>query len=139
MTWTYSGDPSSTNLDAVRFLIGDTDTNDQQLQDAEVEWLLTENGSVYNAAAAGCETLAAKYARKVDKAVGDLRLAAQQKFEHYRDLAVTLRSRTAKLAMPFAGGISVASKLAYEANSDRVAPAFTRSLHENGGTSTDDD
>jgi hypothetical protein len=29
MTWSYSGDPSSSSTDAVRFLVGDTDTNDQ--------------------------------------------------------------------------------------------------------------
>ena len=39
MAWTYDGDPSANARDAIRFLIGDTDTNDQLLADAEVAWV----------------------------------------------------------------------------------------------------
>ena len=36
MAWTYGGDPAANARDAIRFLCGDTDTNDQLLNDAEV-------------------------------------------------------------------------------------------------------
>ncbi len=39
MAWTYGGDPSANARDAIRFLIGDTDTNDQLLNDAEIAWI----------------------------------------------------------------------------------------------------
>ena len=38
MTWTYSGDPATNARDAIRFLTGDTDTNDQLINDEEIAW-----------------------------------------------------------------------------------------------------
>lgn len=40
MAWTYSGDPSSTEKDEYRFLIGDTITNEPILQDGEIQYIL---------------------------------------------------------------------------------------------------
>ena len=63
MAWNYTGNPASSNMDAVRFLIHDTDPGDQKLQDEEINWLLTEEGqNVYRAAAMACMRLAAIYA-----------------------------------------------------------------------------
>ena len=39
MAWTYSGDPSSSARDAIRFLVGDTDTNDQLVTNEEIAWV----------------------------------------------------------------------------------------------------
>mgnify|MGYP003118570883 CR=1 FL=1 len=73
MTWTYSGDPDSTALDAIRFLIGDTDTNDQLLSNEEISWVNSEaSGSstattaLYDAAMRCCLTIASKLAREAD-------------------------------------------------------------------------
>ena len=38
MTWTYSGDPATNARDSIRFLVGDTDTNDQLVSDEEIAW-----------------------------------------------------------------------------------------------------
>jgi hypothetical protein len=126
--WTYTGNPQSRDLDAVRFLIGDTDADDQQLQDAEINYLLSAHGSVNGAAIAAAEAVMAKYARKVDKAVGDLRISYSQRVEHYAKLVATLKRKVAITAVPFAGGISLSDKLAREQDDDRVPPAFTRDL-----------
>lgn len=78
MTWTYSGDPSDSTGDAVRFLAGDTvQTADVTLTDEEIAYLLTVWESPYDAAAASCEARAAQYANKASgsKKVGDLSLA----------------------------------------------------------------
>ena len=45
MAWSYSGDPDSSALDSVRFLVGDTDTNDQlgsivKLREAQLQLIL---------------------------------------------------------------------------------------------------
>ena len=40
MTWNYSGDPSLSSRDAVRFLIGDTDPNDPLVTDEEIAYAL---------------------------------------------------------------------------------------------------
>jgi hypothetical protein len=129
MTWTYGGDPSESDQDKVRFLVGDTDTADQQIADEEIAWLLTEEPGAYHAAAAAARAIAAKYARQVDKAVGDLRLSASQRAAHYQALAATL-TRRAQIAgaVPFAGGISASDKQAQDDDIDRVRPAFSRDM-----------
>lgn len=41
MSWNYSGNPSDSELDMYRFLIGDTERDDQVLQDEEIDFVLT--------------------------------------------------------------------------------------------------
>ena len=99
MTWTYTGDPANSNLDAVRFLVGDTDTADEQLQDEEINWLLSENATnIYSAAIQAAETIAAKYAREMNKRVGQLWIDAAEKFKHYNMLATNLREQRRSIA-----------------------------------------
>lgn len=128
MTWTYSGDPAASDTAAVRFAIGDTDSTDQLVTDEEIAYLLT-GSSVAAAAIAACESLAAKFARQVDRSVGNLSLSSSQRSAQFRDLAATLRRRSAYLAAPYAGGISVADKETQEDDTDRVKPTFIRSNH----------
>lgn len=78
MAWTYSGNPASSDRNAVRFLSGDTiQTADATLQDEEIDFLLAEWQNIYDAAAASCEARAAEYANKASgsKKVGDLSIA----------------------------------------------------------------
>lgn len=42
MAWTYSGDPSSSELDKYRFLIGDTIQTEPILQDGEITFILSQ-------------------------------------------------------------------------------------------------
>jgi len=77
--WTYSGDPAASDRDAVRFYLGDTDEADAQLSNAEVDYLLIISGTVLGAAATGAKALSGKYARLVDKAVGDLKISYSQR------------------------------------------------------------
>jgi hypothetical protein len=70
------------------------------------------------------------FADQVSKAVGDLRLEAQQKFQQYSTLAKSLERQGSIKATPYAGGISVADKRSVEANTDRVAPAFGVGMHD---------
>lgn len=76
MTWSYSGDPGSSILDEIRFLIQDTDTNDQLLSDEEITYLSTEYGDPYSSAIAAVLALIGKAARSSEesKKVGDLSL-----------------------------------------------------------------
>lgn len=93
--YSYSGDPSATDLDKVRFLLSDTNSTSPLLQDEEIYWLLEEWSNAYEAAASGAEIIAGQYAHKSDysKSVGDLSLS--QNFDtqanRFRSLAVTLR------------------------------------------------
>jgi hypothetical protein len=130
----YFGNPGSSHLDAVRFYIGDTDPDNEILSDDEITALLTETGDQpFLAAALAAEAIAARYARRVDKSVGDLHISNSQLSKQYRDLASQLRSRAtlSGAAAPYAGGISIADKQTVEANTDRVQPIFRRNLHDN--------
>ena len=107
MSWTYSGDPSTSDRDAVRFLVGDTDEDDQQLSDSEIEYILSENSNdPYGAAVQGAEALAAKYARQMDKRVGQLWIMAEARFEHYRLLAEQLKRNKMTRKPNFVGVMS---------------------------------
>lgn len=43
MSWSYSGDPSTSPLDYYRFTIGDTDEDNQLFQDEEIEYVISSN------------------------------------------------------------------------------------------------
>ena len=115
MTWTYNGDPASSALSAIRFLIGDTDTADQLVTDEEIAWLNTESGdtptsltALYKASAAAARAIAAKFSPLAAQAAAD-----------------------AGVPIPFAGGISVADKTNREADTDRVEPFFKTNQFSN--------
>ena len=95
MTWSYSGDPASSNLNAVRFLIGDTDTTNQLVSNEEITFMLVQwNQNTYIAASNAAYSLSAKYSGKSDfsRSVGDLSLSTQygQQAERYGSLAKRL-------------------------------------------------
>lgn len=123
---------TSTDIGKVRFYVGDTDTNDQILQDDAVQLALdSEGGGVLAGAAVAAEAIAAFYARKADKKVGSLSIAYSQLYDHYMALATRLRAKAATSAGAYAGGISVSDKESVEDDSDRVVPAFTVDMLDN--------
>lgn len=140
MSWTYSGDPSSSTRDEVRFLIGDTDETDPQLNDQEVEYLLAANGDNSQLAAASCaDAIASKYTRLVNKSVGDLSISYGERAQKYTELAGKLKGdATIALAAPYCGGISVSDKEIDPDNSDQVRPHFKVGVHDNYGTEPED-
>jgi hypothetical protein len=114
-----------------------------ELADETITAILALQPNAYQAAAMCAENLAGRYANLVDRQVGDLRASYSQRAKQWLELAGRLRTSASRgslaLAIPYAGGISVADKLAQETNTDRVAPAFTRNLHDNPETSIDAD
>lgn len=95
MAWTYSGDPSLSDLDMVRWYAGDTDSSDQEATDEECEAALDKFGSPERAAAKVARSIAAKYARLVDKAAGDVRKSHSQKSANYSKIADELEAMAA--------------------------------------------
>lgn len=90
-SFTYTGDPEARQLDAVRFMIGDTDPDDPMMLDAEIEYLLGQSDSVYQAAHDACYVLATKFNRLANetKQVGDLSISKVYvaKVSSYREMA----------------------------------------------------
>lgn len=96
MAFTYI-DPTSGNRDKIRFLIGDTDSTDFHLHDAEVTYLFDTWGNVYAAAAYAAEIIAAKYAHKTNysRSIGDLSISESYatSAQEFRELAKSLRAQ----------------------------------------------
>src|SRR5437016_3581644 len=97
MTWSYNpATLASTPKDQVRLLIGDIVTTDQQMQDEEIIFVLSQRSSILGAAADCCRALAAKFARSVDQAAGGTRLSYGQLARAY---TVKANDYEAKAAM----------------------------------------
>lgn len=127
MSFNYSGDPSSSLKDQVRFIIQDTDCKEPLLQDAEIKFLLTSyNNSPIETAIRAIEIIMAKFARYVDESVGQVKISYSQRYTAYALMKEELRDRLSLETLTFyAGGISVSDKLTQEQNPDRVEPKFT--------------
>ena len=85
MSFTYNI-AVSTDIDKVRFNIGDTNSSDYQLEDEEITYLLTL-GSVTHASIQACYMIAARYASKVDEGLSDHSKTYSQLQTHYTQLA----------------------------------------------------
>jgi hypothetical protein len=94
---TYSGDPSSSNTDAVRFLVGDTDPADVLLTDDEIDWLLSvwipKYDSVTYVAAVAAEVIAGKFAREVSMSADGVSIGVNELQQKYESLAASLRDQ----------------------------------------------
>lgn len=133
MAWTYSGDPSSNNKDEIRFLVGDTDTNDQLIQDEEINFLLTKwlsvHGTTFYVASIVCETIAAKFAREASYSADGVSVSLSELQDKFKRQAETLRAQHKELFVggaPDVGGIS-----AYEEQDIGIAPLiFGTGMHD---------
>ena len=136
MSWSY--DPTDLNtttasgrLNTVRFLVGDTDSNDQKVQNEEIEFSLAQTKDDVNAAASYvARSVASKYASKVTLELdGQLMAHYSDLYDHYLSLADKLDYQAKKLGAQIgilAGGISKTRVGAVRSNTDRVEPAFRR-------------
>lgn len=128
MTWSYNTNLLSSNpKDAVRLLIGDVLSTDPQLQDEEINYLVSSRGTLYGAAADCCRAMAAKFSRSVDQQAGTSKNAYSQMAKAYTLKASEFETKAVLngAAMPYAGGISLSDKQTQDLNTDRVQPQFT--------------
>lgn len=103
--WSYTGNPATRMLDKVRFLVGDTDSNNQLIKDNEIIFLLTEwNDNPYVAASNAAYSLSAQFASKGDysKSVGDLSISTQYgaQADRYKALGASLAAQASQSAPP---------------------------------------
>lgn len=131
--WTYSGDPTTSQKDQVRYLVGDTNHKDQQAFDAEINFALTQAGSLYAACALVCRAIASKYARDVDSVQNELRTMWSSRQKAYSDQArqFDVKASQNSFATPYAGGISLADKRQQDADPDRIRGQFNIGMDDN--------
>lgn len=142
MTWTYVS-PTTSEKDAVRFLLGDTDSDDQLIQDEEIIFLLDERGNRYYAAADAAEQIAARFTREVNHSADGLSWSGSSLQTQFFELAERLRgmgrrSRRSGFA-PYAGGLSKAERDHDDAIQDLEKGHFRSHMHDNDRGSRQDE
>lgn len=114
MTFSYSGDPADSDLDEVRFLLGDTATP-SLLTDEEIEYLIAKLETTYSdmtaVASYGAEAIATRYAGEVTISADGVSYSGEQLQDKYCKLASDLRAQYERLqargAEAYAGGTNV--------------------------------
>lgn len=134
MTFSYSGDPESSDLDTVRFLIQDTLSDEPLLSDEEINFMLKtwkDRGSLYYVAARCCETIAAQFAREVSISSDSQSISLSELMQKYTTLAEQLRSTDNSLGVGelFVGG---------DALSGSQGPIFGIGMHDDPGNGLQD-
>lgn len=138
MTFSYNDSELSSDLNRVRRLIGDVSSTSAEFSDEEVEFFIDEGNNIYGAVALAAHSLAAKYADKVTKSVGELSISLSDKYEHFKSLAIKFEGLADLKGSPqiYAGGISKSDKDNREADSDRTEPDFYRGEFDFEGISS---
>ena len=141
MSWSYDSTDLDTTtasgrLNTVRLLLGDTDTLDQQVQNEEITFSLSQtNDNVYFAAAWLARTVASKYARKVNVQLdGSLSADYSDLAKQYTSLAETLEYQGKKAGAIIgvvAGGLTKSDINAVRTNTDRIEGSFRRDRFRN--------
>jgi orotate phosphoribosyltransferase-like protein len=141
MAWSY--DPTdldtttaSGRLNTVRLLVGDTETLDQQVQNEEITFGLSENGNnVYYAGAWVARAISSKYSRKVTTQLnGALSADYSDLAKQYKAVADDLeyQGKTSGAVIGvLAGGITKSGIEAVRSNTNRIEGSFRRDRFKN--------
>lgn len=133
MTWSYDvTDLATSEKDQIRLEVGDTDERAQLLQDEEILQAIAVEGNFWNAAARCAELIGRLFLRRVDTRLGRSMMVTYSKTaDAYFAMAARLRQKGLGTRVPWAGGMSVADKIAYQQDASIVQPAFARNMMEN--------
>ncbi len=134
MTFTYSGDPSSSPLEEIRFYIQDTDYANPYMTDEELQflydtWYPLYKSNVYVAYVAA-NSLAALFAREVSYSADGVSVSGDQLQGKYKDLAAGLREMwraSQGVGGPNAGGVIAGETL----GGDVVPMSFSKGMDDN--------
>lgn len=86
MAFTYSGDPSNSEADYIRFALGDTNANVPILQDAEIDYIVsttTGESTAYRLAVAFRTAATALSAKLIKRSLGPQSEDATKRQEYY--------------------------------------------------------
>lgn len=106
MSFSYSGDPNKSVLDAARFLIGDTDESSPIMQNEEIQYIIDTYGNgklTNNANYQLFNRVATLFARDIKRSLGPQMEDPTSRLNFFKDQAEYYRHRVA------AGGVSSAA------------------------------
>jgi hypothetical protein len=109
MSWSYDGDPTGDRKDEVRFMVGDTDATEELVSDEEITFVLGQyppdtDKPAWLASAHVADSIAAKFARRADRSIGPLSLAASLRALHATNGHTTSGMGGIRPAAPRLGG-----------------------------------
>jgi hypothetical protein len=128
VSFSYSGDPTNSSLDQIRFLLDDREPP-PFLEDEEIAYQVSLFPNVLRAAAVCAEQIAVQLGKKAQsKSVSGLSLSRPELRRSYVELAAQLRQRALREGNfdVSAGGLSEGEKLDQISDADAVQPAFRR-------------
>lgn len=134
MTFSYSADPGTSPLDAVRFLVGDTESDEVFLQNEEINWLVTQwlatKGTIYYVASKAAEAIASKFARETTFSADGQTVALDNLADKFTQLAESLREQHEDLLVGgsslYVGGVDANEQPAWGVR----PPNFGTQMHD---------
>jgi hypothetical protein len=101
MTFSYSGDPSFSDIDAVRFYISDIDASNSFMTDEGIQFLIDnyylQTGHLLGVAAMAAELIAGQFAREVAVSADGVQVNFASMQQQFNELAASLRAQLAAL------------------------------------------
>lgn len=134
MSFTYSGNPTSSIRDAVRFYCQDVDVEDMFLTDEEIDFLVASwshvtDNAIYLAAVA-CEAIAAKFAREISYSADGVSVGSSELQNKYNQLANDLREQYK--AHEIGGGPDVGGIMYGDVYDQSIKPlTWAKGMHDN--------
>lgn len=133
--WSYSGNPANSPLDAVRFWLQDTDSDQPLMGDAEIAYVISQADPIYGspiATAALCaDILVAHFAQMVDISADGVSVSVGNLGQKFRDLAQALRATYSRLAGVGAQPIALGTSILDCADFDVKPLPFKLDMHDN--------
>lgn len=129
--FTYGGDPSNSDRDAVRFLVGDTIRARALLDDKEVDYAILRKVNLHMAASCLAEHLEARFSREADITVGSVSKSLSKIAEAFGKLAKRLKSDACSSARPSFPATTIAGKQALEQDGTTENPSFAIGQFDN--------
>lgn len=132
--FSYSGDPSTSALDAIRFYSQDIDESDPLVSDEEIafivnNWVKVSDNPLFLAAVV-CDVISAKFAREISFSADGVSVGASDLQEKYSVLADSLRAQYS--AQDIGGIPSAGGMIAGEEFDPSVEPlVWSKGMHDN--------
>lgn len=122
--FSYAGDPSATPVDAVRFMVGDTNPDRPLLDDREIAYAIAQNPNQSIAAATLAEHLFGRFSSQADVSVGPVSKSFSKIAEMYKSKAEQLRCNAAMFATPSFPATKIGTKEALDLDETLTRPSF---------------
>ena len=103
MSWNYSGDPTKSELDECRFLLGDTNKDSPIMQDEEIQYIISQaNGNVNRLRYMLFTQAATIFSRDIKRSLGPQSEDPTNRLNYFREQAKSYKEK-----LTSASGLSI--------------------------------